>query len=114
MNAFAGVPKRKRTNINGHCRAIRRKIWSEIGPIPKTLNLRYGDDRIYRRLTDLKRNVLWTDQCIVHHFRSVTVLDPANKQWIDELIEQDATAWQEILKSHSRFDERFSHLFSKK
>ena len=82
-NYFAGNPKQKRTNINWHARAIKSFDWRKVWPIDNRLKLWFSDDYIFRTVIDLKQKPYWTENCIVHHYRSQTINDPKNKQHVD-------------------------------
>lgn len=110
---FWWTPKRKRTNINWHARAIKSDDRRQVWPIDTRLKLWYSDDYIFRKVVDLKQKPFWTENCIVHHYRSQTIDNPKNKEHVDETIAQDTEARKIILKENGRFDERFSHLLSK-
>ena len=57
-NDFTGDPKRKRTNINWHARAIKTIDWRNVWPIDTRLKLWYSDDYIFRILVDLKKTAV--------------------------------------------------------
>lgn len=107
---FWWTPKRKRTNINWHARAIKKIDRWAIWPIDTRLKLWYSDDYLFRKLTDQRKNICRTENCIVHHYRSKTIDDPGNKEHVDQMIQEDGEAWKLILKEQNWFDERFQHL----
>lgn len=112
-NDFAGNPKQKRWNINWHARAVKSFDWRQIWPIDTRLKLWYSDDYIFRTIIDLKKKPYWTENCIVHHYRSKTIDDPKNKEYVEQIIAEDTEARKQILKENWRFDDRFEHLLQK-
>lgn len=102
-NERAGVPTKKWNNISGHARAVRKSKWTMVWPIPsEKLNIRFGDDWIFRKIVDLKQGVYRTDKLLSHHFISKT-LDAVD---MSEQIDKDREAWKWICKEHRRFDPR--------
>jgi hypothetical protein len=53
------------------------------------LKLWFSDDYIFRTIIDLNKKPYWTENCIVHHYRSKTIDNPKNKDHVEKIIAED-------------------------
>lgn len=109
-NAFQWEKKKRATNISGHARATQKKFWDTIWPIDWRLNLWFSDDYIFRQCVDKWNRPYWTENVVVHHYRSKTIEDPKNEEFVEKKIAEDKKTRMQILKEKWRFDPRFDHL----